>query len=169
MSCDSGIGIVIDVGRELVRRSFQQLGLALLPSVSPFSFPMLWKSCSAYFLGFLISQVKVNVHLFPFSSNRVYPSGIAIPFAQLAWFCQAVSVGCHWITVFPGLCVSSASSLCISVQNQPILAASQCSPRKTTGARLWRVKTLLTKFTVYIFYTLGGKSYRWNHFWVLLE
>lgn len=58
MISDLGISIVLDVGRELVRSSFQQLGLALLLSVSPFCFPMLWKSCSACFLGFLISQGK---------------------------------------------------------------------------------------------------------------
>jgi len=41
VSCDFGIGVVTDAGRELVRRSSQQLGLALLPSISTFAFPTL--------------------------------------------------------------------------------------------------------------------------------
>ena len=49
----------------------------------------------------------------------MYRSGLAPPFVRLAWFCQAVSVRCHWLTVFPGLSVLCLLTI-TSVQNQPV-------------------------------------------------
>lgn len=169
MTRDLRIGVVTGIGSGLVRSSFYQRGPALLPSRTLFSFPMLWKSCSVYFLGFLISQVKVNKHLFPFSSNK------SISFWSSYFFCAIglVLSSCQCQVPLnhsiPWSCESSTSSQLSVCKPSLFWQPHSAVHKKNTGARLWRVKTPLNKLTAYVSYTVGGKSYRCHQFCVLLE
>lgn len=168
MTRDLRIGVVTGVGRGLVRSSFHQPGPALLPSRSLFSFPMLWESCSAYFLGFLISQVKVNKHLFPFSSNK------SIYFWSSYFFCAVglVLSSCQCQVPLnhsvPWSCESSASSQ-LSVCKPSLFWQPHTAVHKKTQEQGYEELSLPWINSPPVFYTVEGKYYRCHQFCVLLE